>query len=253
MVTNIALKSGGDWRTLLEEVSRELVVTGIDDNDGVISLPSTYPSGTPVVVRVRRDRNEFIVTDGGYGYQEAEHMGGIGTFGRIAPSAAGKYGVKFDGQMMFAVEVSRDRLANAIIFTGAASRRSVELTAEKLAEERDNSNKDRMHSLLRAAFKDKAAFEVEFTGRSTKHWRFDAIVRDASHWVLFDMVTAHHVSINSSIVKFQDVMRLEDGPDSVAILTNKKAMDSADISLLSNAAGRIVTLDTPPQELALAA
>lgn len=253
MVANVAVKSSGDLSALLSEITRELINTGIDDNDGIIALPSTYPSGATVIIRIRRDRERFIVSDGGYGYVEAEHMGGAQTFSRIAQAEAVRHGVKFDGQMVFAVEVSRDRLASAIIFTGAASRKSVEITADKLSEEREAANKDRLRSLIKEAFKEQASFDVAYPGRSTKRWRFDAMVRRPERWTLFDLVTPHHVSINSTIVKFQDVAQLEDGPHGVAVLTNRKAMDSADISLISGAAGNVITLESSFEELRMAA
>ncbi|WP_426289033.1 hypothetical protein ACN9MC_04765 [Ensifer adhaerens] len=253
MVANTRLTRTDSLEQLLGEVTNELVMTGIDSGDGVIALPQQYPGGAPVVVRIRRDAGVFIVSDHGAGYTEAEHLGAPQTFTRLAPRIATDHGVRYDGNMMFAMEVPRDWLANAIIFVASASRRAVEATAEALAEERNSRDKLVLKDLVRAAFRDKAAFDVEYRGRSTKQWKFTAMVRQSDHWSLFDLVSPHHVSINSAIVKFQDIVRLDDAPRGIAVLSNREKMDAADISLVGEAASRVIPLSIEVDDIREAA
>ena len=253
MVANARMTRTDDLDRLLVEVTNELVITGIDSGDGVVALPQQYPGGAPVVVRIRRDRETFIVSDHGAGFLEAEHLGGPQIYSRIAPRIAEDHGVRYDGNMMFAVEVSREWLANAIVYVGSASRRAVEATAERMAEERTTHDAVRLKELVRAAFRDNVTFDVEYRGRSTKQWNFAAMVRQTDHWSLFDLVSPHHVSINSAVVKFQDIVRLDNPPRGIAVLSNLEKMDVADISLLSEAASSVIPLVSPIEALRLAA
>lgn len=253
MVANARMTRTDDFDRLLAEVANELVSTGVDSGDGVLALPQQYPGGAPVVVRIRRNAGNFIVSDYGAGFMEAEHLGGPKVYGRIAPRVADEHGVRYDGSMMFAMEVSREWLANAIIYVGSASRRAVEITAERMAEERTSQEVDRFRDLLRVTFGNSASFEVEFRGRSTKQWNFAAMVRGQDHWSLFDVVSPHHVSINSAVVKFQDITRLEDAPRGIAVLSNRERMDAADISLIAEATTMVLPIEARMEALRLAA
>jgi len=155
--------------------------------------------------------------------------------------------------MMFALEVRRDWLANGVIHVGMASRRAVDLTVEKMAEERIARDSARLREMLLLAFKDTATFDVEFRGRSTKLWNFAAMVRQADHMSFFDLVSPHHVSINTAVVKFHDVSQLDDAPRSIAVLTNPQKMDTADVSLIAEAASKVLPITIEIEALKLAA
>lgn len=253
MVSNATFLRDDTMQVLLNDIVRDLVVTGIENGDGLIALPQLYPGGSPVVVRVRRDGNLFFVTDQGNGYQAAEHMGGHLSYAKIAPTVAKLHGVEYDGQTMFAARTSREWLPNTIIFTGSASRRAVELTAERMAEERDRTVRIKFQERMREAFPNKTAFDVEYRGRSTKEHHFAAMVHSPDHIALFDIVSPHHISINSTIVKFQDVSRLDNSPRNVAVLSNQARMDQADVILLSQADARVISIDVAREVLVHAA
>jgi len=249
MVTHASLVKSGDLRLLADEVLQELVLADFEAGDCLFALPTLYPGGSAVVVRVRREGDDFVVTDQGNGYLEAELLGGATTFSRLAPEVARTHDVKYDGDMFFAVRVPRDHLANAIIFVGAASRHAVEKTAEKLSEEREQGFRQILQSHLREAFQDRVVFEVEMRGQSTKAWRFDALVKASDRFSVFELVTPHHISINSSIVKFQDVSALEESVPGVAVLSNPAKMESHDIALLSRSAAKVIPLDAERETL----
>lgn len=253
MVANARMTRTNDLARLLAEVTLELVTSGIDGGDGVIALPQQYPGGAPVVVRVRRDVGNFIVSDHGAGYLEAEHLGGSQAYSRIAPRIAEEHGVRYDGNMMFAMEVSREWLANSIVYIGSASRRAVEVTAERMGEERAAQEGATLKDILRSTFGERATFDVEYRGRSTKQWHFAAMVQQAEIWSLFDLVSPHHVSINSAIVKFQDIVKLDNAPRGIAVLAHREKMEAADISLIAEAATSVIPLSIEIEALRQAA
>jgi len=238
---------------ILPLVSGELLSSAVDGNEAIMSLPQLYPGGAPIVVRFRHDGDTFIVSDQGGAYLQAEQLGGLSHFNRIAHSVAKDHYIKFDGNMMFAVEVPRDWLPNAIIQTASASQRAVQLTAERAVEEREQSFKIKLQHQLRETYRKKVAFDVDVVGRSTRRYHFAAMLRGGEDWSVFDLVTPHHVSINSAFVKFSDVKRLEEAPKRVAVLTDREKMNSGDISLISESANFVIPITANIRQLHLAA
>jgi hypothetical protein len=245
----------GPMQVLLDEVVRDLVQAAIDESgEGVLTLPMTYPGGAPVVIWVRRAGEVFCVSDRGIGQMEAEHIGGSSNYRKLAGIMAGRYGVSLSGGVIFEAELSRDWVANAAMFVAAASKRAVEAVAEATAEERENSGRGRLQRRLREAFPvDRVSLNPELFGRSTKKHKFAAMVKIDEQVTLFDVVTPSANSVNSTIVKFQDVGRLEDAPRGVVMLSSKAEMAPADITLLSEAAGLILPLEVDVEELRRAA
>jgi hypothetical protein len=241
-----------DFEILVRDVARELVRVNIDEGAGVLSLPQTYPGGSPVVVRVRRDGDAFVVTDHAAGLIEADRLGGAAIYGRIAASIAKAHGVKYESEMMMA-SVDRDWLVNAIVFVSAASRRAVEATAQRLADEREKVSRERLRTRLVDAFSKQVSLDVEYRGRSTKRYTFDAMVQRQDHAALFDLITPYPVSVATGIVKFQDVARLDDGPRGVAVIEQRDRMDPADIILIGQAATTVIELDADTDTLRKAA
>jgi hypothetical protein len=231
-----------EMRTLLDEVSRELVRVDVAEHgEGIVALPSVYPGGAPVVVHVRREGEAFVVTDQGNGYLAAELLGGVRAYSHVAPGIAQLYGVRYDGDMMFAAEVTRPWLANAIIFTGSASRKAVERTAEKMAEERDVNYRDALRERVQAAFPTQSSFDVSLVGQSTREWHFAAQVLLDQRRAVFDIVTPHPNSVAAAYIKFQDVAKLPAGVDGIAVASRKLA--AADQVLISQAAHSVIPLD----------
>jgi len=253
MVATAGLNRDLSMQALVDEVAKELVITGIDQGEGLVALPQTYPGGASVVVRVRGHNDEFYVSDQGNGYMEAEHLGGTTVFARLAPQIAQFHGVDYDGSCFFTTRVTREWLANAILFVGSASRKTVEQTAQKLGEEREHDLTEVFRSTVREFFGVQAHFDYEMRGRSLKKWRFDAaIVRDKTPR-LIELVSPSHVSINSAFVKFTDIARLDDPVRRTVMLTNPERTSQADKVLLGEAADVVVPFARTREAFAMAA
>lgn len=80
-----------------------------------VATDADYPNGTSVVVRVLDGYPNFLVSDMGLGYEEAEMMGASSIYMRNARSIAEAAGVRFDNQAFFVLEASREQLAGAIV------------------------------------------------------------------------------------------------------------------------------------------
>lgn len=246
----IAPLSQFDMRGLLDDLARELVLSDVEGREGMIALPAVYPGGSAVVVRVQRDDDAFIVHDGGEAHLAAEHLGGASVFRRIAPNIAKARGVEFDGRMFFKARVTREWLANMVVFIGDASRRSVEQTAERLTEERISDRRQRFRDRLVDTFKTNVILDIERAGQSGKPWHFTGGVQRPGHLTLFDFVTSHSHSINGAVTRFQDVISDEVRP--IAALPAFARTPAHDIALLSKWA-KVISADTPGDQLRLAA
>jgi len=194
-------------------------------------MPMVFPGGAPIVIHVRRDDEDYIVTDQGKGRYEAEMMGAGAVFMRLARQVATASGVEFDGDQMFAMRVSRDWLPNAVIFVATASRSAVEMAAERMIAHVEDTLRSRLKTALSSIYRDRAAFDVDVAGASTKARKFDAVVRTGDKVTLFDIVMPSPVSISFAIVKFQDVAQLQPVPGRIAFLGGE--IDGADQTLLS--------------------
>jgi hypothetical protein len=237
-------KSETAMRDLLAEVAHELLrVDAVEHGEGMVTLPAVYPGGAPVVVHIRREGDTFVVSDRGNGYLAAELLGGLRTYVSLAPAIAAHYGVRYDGDMMFATEVSRPWLTNAIIFTGSASRKAVERTAEKVAEDRDVSYREMLRERIREAFPaSQSSFDVSLVGSSTRNWRFAAqVVLASDRRAVFDIVTPHPNSVAAAFIKFEDISMLESGVEGVAVAS--RPLDPADKVLISRVAPKLIHLN----------
>lgn len=231
MAETSGLTSNSDIGAVLDDVARQLVRATSEGTSGYIAMPMMFPGGAPIIVHVRRDDDDYVVTDQGKGHYEAEMMGAGAIFERIAKQVAQAVGIEFDGDQMFAARVPRDWLPNAVIFVANASRSAVEMAAERLTANVEDTLRDRLKSALREVFRDRASFDVTVPGLSTKGRNFTALVRRDGRTALFDIVMPSPVSVSFAIVKFQDVAQLEQAPGRVALLGGK--VDTADQSLLS--------------------
>ncbi|GHE82054.1 hypothetical protein GCM10019059_44750 [Camelimonas fluminis] len=242
MVAKTDLIRSASMRDLLEEIAAELITTNVENDEGYLSLPLLYPGGAGAVVRVRRDNDGYIVTDGGDGYREAEHLGGESAYSRIAPVIAAQHGVGFDGFSMFSTRVEREWLANTVLFTGAASKSAVDRTAERLTEERQKKAKSTFKDRITEAFGKAASFDVEIRGASLRTYKFDARIQRGDHISIFELVMPHAASVNNAFVKLHDISRLDADLTASVMLANRAKMDAGEITLLSSAAQHVIGL-----------
>lgn len=231
MAVVASMTNGQGLQGVLDDVARQLVRTTVTGKDGTIVMPMVYLGGSPIVIHVRQDGDEFVVTDQGRASYQAEIMGAGDIFLRVARHAATAAGVEFDGQAVFAIRVPINWLANAVIFVATASRQALEMAAERLTVDVEETLRERLKVALKETFRGQAIFDVTIPGASSKARNFTGLVQVGERRTLFDVVMSSPVSVSFSIVKFQDVAQLETPPGRVALLGG--GVDAADQSLLA--------------------
>ncbi|CDZ47533.1 hypothetical protein [Neorhizobium galegae] len=208
---------------IAEEVARALSYSKVGNDGALIVTPLVYPGGGRVALRFQESSAGYFISDYGAGRREAELMGGRAIFTRIARSAAERYAVRFDSDMIFDIEVPREALVAASIAVANASKLAVDRTAEKLSEEHASDQRSKLWERLEAAFPGAyVAREAAFMGASSQ-WQFDAVLKNENGQSVFDIVSPHAASVNAAVAKFLDVKDLgQDAPARIAVALEKQ-------------------------------
>lgn len=236
-----------------EEVARALVRVSARDENVRLSLPLLYPGGAMVGVELSRLRSGFLVSDAGAARREAGLLGGERAFKRIAQDVANRFGIRFDHNMMFDLDVSEGHLVPAVMAVANAAKTAVENTAMHLAMNEHADHRAYLWDRLQSAYGFAAVLreQAHYRGAS-EEWDFDAAVRVEGQYALFQVVTPNANSVNSAVTKFLDVMDLGEklAPRRVAVVTNK---DSTPRLLVLGRTARILSAQAPDEQYRLAA
>jgi hypothetical protein len=236
-------------KTVAEAVARALVETNVKGGSAFISTPLLYPSGSHAVIRMDGTGDRWFVSDDGYGYLEADMMGGSATFRRIAKPLADRAGVKFDERCFFVLEVDRDALPGAVITISNVSKQAVERTAFAVEERRIAISRDVFEQRLTAAFGARAVtHHVTFIGASGKDWDVDVgITSDGKIRRLFEFVTPRSASIAAAVMKFTDIRAAVGAPKTAAVLSDRAHTEAPLVALLSRVAGAAIDAADSPE------
>lgn len=205
-----------------DEVARALVRVTAHEESARLSLPLLYPGGSTIGVDISRLRDGFLVSDGGAARREAGLMGAERSFVQLAPAIATRYGVRFDHNMFFDVNVVHDDLVIAVCAVANASKAGVDETALRLSAVEHADYHAMLWSKLEHVFTQRVvARKPSFRGRH-EQWEFDAAIQLRGKLSLFEIVTPYANSVNSAVTKFVDVKNLGDAaPKRFAVLTDK--------------------------------
>ncbi|MDR9758813.1 hypothetical protein RJJ37_04055 [Rhizobium redzepovicii] len=236
---------------IAEEVSRALSYSKCGNDGAMVVTPLLYPGGSRVVLRFQESPEGYFISDLGAGRREADLMDGDTIFTKIAKAAAERFGVRFDSDMIFDIEVPREALVSAAISVANASKEAVDHTAARVSERRAMDQRDRLWSRLAAAFPGAyVAREIMVQGASS-HWNFDAMIQVGEHQSLFDLVAPHPASVHAAVSKFLDVKDLgENSPVRVAVTVDKE--HTPHLPLLGRTA-KIIQLNSAVETFKLAA
>ena len=229
----------------MPDIVRQLV-SSRDSNEGiVITLPSLYPSGTPVMTRVSFDGHTYFVSDMGNALNESELMGASPTiFKNQAREVASTYGVRFDNHCFFAINVESSRIVGAIQVIGNASQKSVVLTENKMAERNDTQlRKEFTNKLLTLYGPDRIRTEVRFKGSSTHEWTFAGAIETSGGIVLYDTATQNFSSVSSAHTRFADIRSVPKAPKGLIGVPSLAAMRIDYLNILQQAAN-VVEIDS---------
>jgi len=211
------------FKTLVDDVARQIVGTEHRPSGSFVRTPLLYPSGATVVVRIEDGQDRYFVSDMGMGYQEAEMMGASLTYARSARSIAENAGVRFDNQAFFVLEASRDQLPGAVVTIANCSLEAASLAAYEIAARKEADDAERLYERLVGVFAPKSIKvekHVDFIGSSNTKWTVAALVR-SNRPTIFEPVINHPSSVAHVSMKLRDIGLLEQPPNRVAVAHRK--------------------------------
>lgn len=228
---------------LAADVARSLVRVSTVGQTARLSTPLVYPGGGMVGVELSRLRDQFLVTDSGSAHREAGLLGGERAFVRLAREVAERFGVRFDNDMIFDMNVAEGDLVAAVIAVANAAKTAVETTALHLASTPHADHRAALWDRLERIYNTRSVEKRKRVRGSTDVWEFDAVVEHGGKLSLFEVVPPHPISVSSAVTKFLDVRDLgETAPNRVAVLVRKA--ETPHLSLLARTA-RVVSATDP--------
>jgi len=235
-------------QAVADAVAKAMVEITVRGGSAFISTPLLYPSGAHAVTRIDGTGDCWFVSDDGYAFLEAEMMGALPTFRRLAKPIAERAGVEFDERCFFVVEVDTDSLTGAVITVSNVSKQAVERTAFALEERRIAVSRDVFEQRLSAAFEPKSiSHQIPMIGASGKEWEFDVgITIDGQIGRIFEFVTPRSASIAAAVMKFTDIRALAPPPRTVAVLSDRTRTEPPLVALLSRVAGAAIDAAAEP-------
>lgn len=228
-----------DREGFFEKLAKDLVRIRPGGRGAVITTPVLFPSGSHVTVLVSLNGDRCLITDDGAAFGEADLMGAANIFRRAAKKTAEEAGVKFNSYEIFEAEAKPERAAGMIAIIADAARRSVQLTSERLAKKIEVDTRETMLDQLREIFgAPKVIPEAVMPGASSHSWKLDALVESDDGLIALEALTPAANSVSSAYIKLDDIRRLDGGPRTAAVLSNKKSFTSDQLVML----GRTATL-----------
>jgi hypothetical protein len=227
------------------EIAQALVRLSVREGTARLSTPLLYPGGVMVGIEISRLRDGFLVTDAGGARREAGLLGGERTFARVAHEVAERFGVRFDHNMIFDLEVTEDELVVAVIAVANAAKTAVETTALHLATVEHADYRASLWGRLERIYDTKSVARGQRVRGSSDEWEFDAVVTIQGRLSLFEIVVPHPNAVSSAVTKFLDIRDLgEIAPSRIAVLTQKQR--TPHIPVLARTA-RLINADDPDE------
>lgn len=190
-----------------------------------VTTPLLYTSGSYVVIKVEQNGDEYIVSDFGSGFQEAEFIAGSATYRRIAKNISKANGVRFDGYAFFVLRASSEQLPGAIATIANSSQEAVNVTSLKISEKTHRNDNEVLYDRLTSIFPSSSVSkDVRVVGASNTEWHVSSLVNIDNAQVAFEAVSKHPNSIVHTVAKFEDIARLRKAPGRVAVVKNKRAL-----------------------------
>lgn len=207
---------------IANEVARALIKISARDDAARLSLPLMYPGGSTVGVEISRHRDGYLVSDVGSARREAGLMGGERTFVRLAGEVAERFGVRFDRNMIFEMEVARDELVVVVAAVANAAKTAVENTAMMLAATEHADSRAALWEKLDLVYGAKAIQRKAKVRGSSDDWDFDAAVQVRDRLALFEVIGPNANAVNSAVTKFLDIKDMGKGAHArFAVLTKR--------------------------------
>ena len=229
----------------LDEAVRALVSTRHASAGSLVTMPVMYPSGSAVVLEVSMHGNRCFVSDMGTAFEESEMMGANRYFKSEAKRIAERYGIKFDGRLMFVAEAPIENIQGALVVVANASGDAARAAANKQSERHEHDEKEMLYERLLSVYRTKVvAKDAEAIGQSNHKWRISVLVKDHVNTWMFEPVSGFYITAVGTAAKFHDFAALESPPSRISVIKSRE--DIGDFyGLVAGASTKVVYANEP--------
>lgn len=190
------------------EAIKSLSQTWREGEAQLVSLPVQYPSGALTVVQVSLGKSEAHLSDMGAGLWEAEQLCPDTSYRRHAEHEAMRYGLRFDGHAVLALEIPISAVSAGLIAVANASAQAACAAVLADAEKRDSSRNDEIFDRVRYAFPDShVSKSLDIAGERASWKAHNVVALHDNRKVVFEPVTNHPASISSKFLMFSDLAK----------------------------------------------
>jgi hypothetical protein len=229
---------GQEVERAVEEIVRDLVRVKRSAGALFVNLPTLYPDGSHVTVRIDQSADGIRVSDAGFAYHEVEDIvGNARGFRRTANRIAAASGVEVGARAIY-VDADIGTLERAIADVSEVSWRIVHTFFERAFEEDEAQLSDELRLRLDAVFgESRVEKSAVLIGASTTEWPVSALVTVEGVRAAFQAVSDNANSINRASTAFRDLAVVEGAPKLIAFVRTKAALGPR-LSLL--APGKVI-------------
>lgn len=227
------------FQKVVHSAAQQLVKYELISDSFYITTPLMYSSGAYVIIRVESIGADYIVSDFGAGFEEAQMIGGDVTYRHVAKNIADACGIQFDSFSFLALRISGGQLAGAIATIANASQEAVNTTSLKVAEQKHQDRNEILYKHLVRVFSSSSVDrDAHIAGASNTEWHISSLVSVQGHKVAFEAVSKNRNSVVHAAAKFGDLARVDQAPGRVAVVSNKKSLGTL-LGVLSHTASVI--------------
>lgn len=235
-------------KVTLDRIADALVHVRETPKGGTIVTPVLFPSGAHVSVRIVLESDHCLITDDGAAFAEADMMGAGDIFKRAGRTVAEEAGIRFNSYEIFEANASLETAPGIVAIIADAARRTIQITAERMAKRLfEETRVDVVDRLIDAFGPHSVRRDAPISGASTHGWTVDAFI-DVGPGVAVEVISPAPVSVSSSYMKLDDIRRLENAPRTVGALTSRRAFKADQLLILGRTA-RLIDARSPMDEL----
>ena len=209
------------------------------DSEVAVPTQCLYPSNSTVTVYVRGGVRDAIVSDDGAAIDElTSHNRLVDKPDQYLRRFCRPVGLKWQRGKIFSESVSSEQLTSAILLVANASSTAARWGFDHIKFHRRRDLRQELQGILLLKFqKDRIETERRLTGKSSRAYRFDQVVRfDHERFLVIDAVMPDANSINAHAIAHMDLKGLDDKSFIQRIVyDDEEDWRSSDLSLLQMA------------------
>lgn len=205
-----------------------------------VTTACLYPSNSLVTVSVCGGPNGMVVSDEGRAIDELTALNReIEDADKFLRKFCTKSGLKTERGKIASPIVSHDQLSATVAFVANASAAAVKWGVDHLKSRIKSNIRNELELALKGYFTaGQFKSERHYSGKSTRVYKFEHVIRQKNQLILIDPVLPDASSINSRAVAHFDVQRLGDDNIIQRIIYDdgEEKWNSADLDLLQMSA-----------------